>query len=405
MAEKRTPGKIGVNTRSRAMRSHWYHPAIKSDLAAEPQADQAAQKVKARDRVRRRQEERQMPKLEWTWLIIGAALLCVVGLVAVLNLVSNNGVAAGGIREGLGSAGVLATPQDQVQPQAAAPLATVEIKPFEGTGRITILLMGIDKRPGEAGRTFRTDTMILLSLDTTTKRMSMLSIPRDLRVPLPGETELTPINAAYVIGELRRPGYGPQLSLETVQYNLGIPIQYYVVVTFPVLIKLVDAVGGIDIDVEHDIVDEQYPDMNSYGYDPLYISAGKVHMDGELALKYARTRHQTSDFDRAKRQQQVILELRNKATKPEVLVSLVPQLPAIWQDLQSNIILDPKLDFDKLLSLGWYVKDISLSNLQRGSLDGEFVLPVQENGYTILTINRARIIDLMVQVFGPDYNK
>jgi LCP family protein required for cell wall assembly len=91
---------------------------------------------------------------------------------------------------------------------------------------------------------------------------------------------------------------GGQLAVDTIQYNLGVRVDYYVLVEFDAFITLVDEIGGIDINVPYEIYDPEYPDMN-YGYDPLYIPAGFQHMDGELALKYARTRHGDNDFERA----------------------------------------------------------------------------------------------------------
>jgi polyisoprenyl-teichoic acid--peptidoglycan teichoic acid transferase len=387
---------------SKAQQAHWYHPAIKAEAPRTEQATPKIARPSARERMRRRQEDRRLPKPEWTWGIIGLAILGVVGLVALFNLVTA-APAAPDLALPTSVASQLATPGDSVV--AAAPVPTVVVKPFDGKSRLTVLIMGLDKRPMERGTTFRADSLILLSLDPSTGDIGMLSIPRDLRVPipLPNLTEMQPINTAYVHGELSRPGYGPQLTLETVQYNLGIPIQHYVVLSFDTVIKLVDAVGGIDIDVATEIIDEQFPDLNTYGYDPLYIPAGRIHMDGLLALKYARTRHQTNDYDRAARQQQVILALRQRATKPEVLVGLLPQIPAIWESIRQGVITD--LSFEELLSIGWFVKDLPETNLKRGLLADKYLLAVNQNGDTLLTINRNNIIELMTNVFGPNYNR
>lgn len=282
-------------------------------------------------------------------------------------------------------------------------LPTVEIRPWDGQRRVTVLLMGIDQRPGEQGTGFRTDTLILISMDPATNSVGMLSIPRDLRVPIPGHADMQPINAAYVLGELSRPGYGPQLAAETVQYNLGMAIDHYVVLSFTAVINLIDAIGGIVVDVPSPIVDEEFPDLYTYGYDPLYIPAGRIEMDGLLALKYARTRHQDTDFDRTRRQQQVIMAIRDRVLRPEMLPRLVAQAPVIWNEVSRGIITD--FSFEELLSIGWYAKDIPAENIRRGALDGAYILATQYQGRSILTINRNTIADLMVEVFGPDYNR
>jgi LCP family protein required for cell wall assembly len=263
--------------------------------------------------------------------------------------------------------------------------------------------MGIDKRPGEQGTGFRADSLILVSMDPTTQRVGMLSIPRDLRVPIPGREGLQPINAAYVFGELERPGYGPHLTAETVQYNLGIPIDHFVVLSFEAVINLIDAIGGITVDVPVAIDDEQFPDLYTFGYDPLHINAGLHDMDGQLALKYARTRHQDSDFDRTRRQQQVIMAIRDRVLRPEMLPELVAKAPIIWDQVSKGIITD--IPFDQLLSLAWYAKDIPGENFTKGSLDGGFLLPTMDGGVTVLTINRNNIVELLTQVFGQDYNQ
>ena len=174
--------------------------------------------------------------------------------------------------------------------------------------RVNVLLMGIDRREGEPGP-WRTDTMILFSLDPINKTASMLSIPRDLWVPLPGYNTHERINSAYVYGELYAyPGGGGEYAKRAVQYNLGVPVDYYVRIDFRGFEAAIDTIGGIDIDVAERIVDNEYPTPD-YGTMRLVIEPGPQHMDGDLALKYARTRHGNAggDIDRAPRQQQVIM--------------------------------------------------------------------------------------------------
>ncbi len=120
------------------------------------------------------------------------------------------------------------------------------IPTWEGKERVNILVMGIDARPGEEGP-WRTDSMIVLTVDPVTKSAGMLSIPRDLWVPIPGYGEGR-INTANYLGDAYDyPGGGPALAARTVQYNLGIPIHHYVRVDFGAFVQLVDLIGGIDI--------------------------------------------------------------------------------------------------------------------------------------------------------------
>jgi len=281
------------------------------------------------------------------------------------------------------------------------------IQPWNGTTRFTMLLMGIDKRPGESGTAFRTDTLIILSIDPVTHTAGILSVPRDLFVTIPPNTVVSTnyglqrINAAYDIGELTKPGSGATLAMQTVQYNIGIKINAYVVVDFQSVIAIVNAVGGVDVDVASAINDPYYPSMN-FGYDPLYIPAGHIHMDGALALKYARSRHQSDDLDRARRQQQIVDAVRDKALNVSMVAQLAAQAPSLWNTLSADIHTD--LTFDQLVSLALYAKDIPKANVHQGVIDWHYVSGQVYQGMDILVPNRAAIGPLMVQVFGANYN-
>ena len=298
------------------------------------------------------------------------------------------------------------TPLPTFSPYTATP--DLHIQPWNGTERFTVLLMGLDKRPGENGTAFRTDSMILVSIDPQTRSIGMLSVPRDLYIDLPPDTVvgssygLQRVNSAYVIGELARPGYGPELAMQTVQYNLGMRINDYVVFDFTTVVDAVNAVGGIDIDVKSTINDPDYPSMD-YGYEPLYIPAGMTHMDGTLALKYARSRHQTNDFDRAKRQQEVITAVRNKILDLNMLPELIAQAPNLWGSMSRNI--HTGLSLDQLLRLVVYVKDIPVENIKQGVIDYSYVTPTMWDGASVLVPNRASLGPLLVQVFGANYNQ
>lgn len=197
-----------------------------------------------------------------------------------------------------------------------APALAGELDPTklrgEGDGRVNILLLGIGGE-GHQGSNL-SDTIMVLSIDPRTKDVSMLSLPRDLYVPIPGYGKAK-INAAHAYGESERyVGGGPALAKKTVSELLDLPIHYFARIDFRGFKKAIDAVGGIDINVDKNLYDPAYPDESRPGRTMvLSIKAGKQHMDGATALRYTRSRHSTSDFDRAKRQQQVLLALRQKA--------------------------------------------------------------------------------------------
>ncbi len=197
--------------------------------------------------------------------------------------------------------------------------------------RINVLLLGIDQREGVT-EPARTDTMLVLTIDPQTKTAGMLSINRDLWVKIPGQTSEGKINTAHFLGEVEHvPGGGPALALQTVQAALDIPVPYYIRLNFTAFEKLIDMIGGIDIEVAEPIDDPTYPDAG-FGYDPFYVEAGWQHMDGRTALKYARTRATAgSDLDRVKRQQQVVLTVRDKILKNNQLSNVLAQLGPLLQ--------------------------------------------------------------------------
>jgi LCP family protein required for cell wall assembly len=195
--------------------------------------------------------------------------------------------------------------------------------------RQSVLIMGSDARPDELarGEVGRTDTMLVLVGDRGMPRVAMLSVPRDLWVNIPGYGQER-INAAYEFG-------GPQTAKQTVSNVLGQPIDRYVVIGLQGVRNVVDAVGGIDITVPQAIHDDAYP-TDDYGYQVVDIPAGRQHMDGDTALKYARTRHQDSDFARTARQQQVVVAVRNAMLNPLNW----PRVPAVVAAISTSIKTD-----------------------------------------------------------------
>ncbi|MGC8826728.1 MAG: LCP family protein [Anaerolineae bacterium] len=262
--------------------------------------------------------------------------------------------------------------------------------------RINILLLGIDQRPGETGP-FRTDSMIVVTIDPESGAVGMLSIPRDLWVPIPGYGE-NRINTAHFLGDLHKyPGGGPALAKKTVSYNFGFPVHYYVRVNFEGFRRLIDTIGGVDIDVPHEIRDDQYPDEN-YGYDPLYIPAGRIHMDGDLALKYARTRKADNDFERARRQQQIILAVRDKVLSLNLLPSLIPKIPELLRTLSDSIQTD--IPVEELIMLARLARDLNTENIKTAVIDETMTVPqtTPTGAYVLLPI-REKIRPVVDDLF------
>lgn len=279
----------------------------------------------------------------------------------------------------------------------------IVIEPWDGESRFTVLVMGLDRRPGETGLAYRTDTMMVVSLDPTMDSIGILSIPRDLYVPVPGYSELQRVNSAMVLGEIQRPGYGPTLTMQTVQNNLGIRVNDYFVVDFNGFIEFVDAIGGIEVTINYTINDPAYPNMY-YGYEPFYLPAGTHQLDGATALKFARTRHGSSDFQRAQRQQDVIYAIRDRLLAPGVLASLIVQSPTLYEDFQDYTATG--LTLDQIIQLTLYLKDVPVDNINRGVIDQRYIANYQTpSGAQVLIPNRNRLGSLMVEIFGENYNQ
>jgi LCP family protein required for cell wall assembly len=195
--------------------------------------------------------------------------------------------------------------------------------------RESVLIMGSDARPDEIkqGVVGRTDTLLLFVADRTTPRVAMVSVPRDLWVTIPGHGEER-INAAFELG-------GSPTAKQTVSNVLGQRVDRFAVVGLQGVRDVVDAAGGVDITVAQGIHDDSYP-TDDYGYQTVDIPAGRQHMDGDTALKYARTRHQDSDFGRIARQQQVLAAVRTAMLNPLNW----PRLPAVVAAVSSTIKSD-----------------------------------------------------------------
>ncbi|MBN1919643.1 MAG: LCP family protein [Anaerolineae bacterium] len=268
---------------------------------------------------------------------------------------------------------------------------------WTGVERVNVLLLGVDERPQENGMA-RTDTMMLLTLDPTTLQAGVLSIPRDLWVPIPGYDQGR-INTAHRLGEMYNyPGGGPGLARETVEYNLGVPIQYYVRLNFQGFVDLVNLIGGIDIYVSEPINDPLYPD-NNYGYDPLYIEAGQHHFDGEMALKYARTRHDSNDFQRADRQQQVLLAILERVTSLNMLPQLAPRIGELYSIMDESVSTD--LTLDEVLALAALAVKVDRSQIRFAVIDHtcteNYITP---EGAQVLIPLRERMREMRDYVFG-----
>jgi LCP family protein required for cell wall assembly len=284
-------------------------------------------------------------------------------------------------------------------PQSGA--KSVIIPDTDAKERVNILVLGIDQRPGEAVDC-RTDTMMLVSLNPKDMSVSILSIPRDLWLEIPHPNhEKDRINTAHYWGETESyPGGGPALAMKTVQYNFGVPVHYYVRLNFVGFERMIDYIGGIDVEVPVTIDDEKYPTEDN-GYEHLYIPAGRNHFDGAMALKYARTRRGTGDgdFSRMERQQQVILAILDKVSRLKNLPQLIGQSPNLLREMGDSVETNiPVNEMFALAQLGQQVArdDIQTAAINRDMTDDWWT----PNGELVLLYDRTKARPVIDDLFS-----
>jgi LCP family protein required for cell wall assembly len=278
-------------------------------------------------------------------------------------------------------------------------LSTDSLKPWQGTERVTILLLGIDQRCDEEGPT-RTDSLMVLTMDPVGLSAGALSLPRDMWVEIPG-FDVDKINQAHFLGEINEyPGGGPALAVETVEATLGIEIDYYATVNFDGFREAIDLIGGITVSTPVDIEDPDYPD-NCYGYEGFYLAEGEHHLDGEQALKFARTRvTEGSDIDRAARQQMVLLAVRDRILDANMLPQLMLEAPQLWQTFQDSTRTN--MSINEAAQLALLARNIPRESIRTAVLDYDYVAPyTRPDGQQVLVPDREAIRVLRDTIFRP----
>ena len=281
---------------------------------------------------------------------------------------------------------------------------SLTLPPWDGQRRFTILVMGMDRRPGARDTlNVRVDALLLISVNPGESSIGMLHIPRDLHMPTPYSDKYIRVNTLMVEGERLQEGYGPYYAMDTFQYNLGMYIDRYIAFDFEAFVAVVDALGGIDIYTPYTIIDGNFPDMN-YGYDPFYLSVGWHHLNGYNALRYARTRHMDSDVMRGNRQMQVVTAIHQRITDGNMLPDLIKQAPSLFETISRNIYTD--LSLPEIIQLGSYAVSLPSESLQTGSIDEDYRLYYAiPSGGTQYIPNRELLPELLSTVFGEHYSE
>ncbi len=256
---------------------------------------------------------------------------------------------------------------------------------------MNILLLGLDTENQNGGRT---DVMIIVSIHPDIPAVSMLSIPRDYYAWIPGHG-FAKINTAYSRGR-DYPGGRAALVKATVEYNFGIPIHYYALVDFQGFIRIVDALGGVDVPVECEFHDT-FPDPANpeQGID-IDLYPGIQHLDGQHALWYVRSRWSTSDFDRSRRQQQVLRALYRQARNGGIL----GRIPELWDALRQTVETD--LGLKEMVYLGWIGTRLDWANVKSRFIIPPYVEPwTDPNGAYVLLPVPGALEPLIAEALQP----
>lgn len=292
------------------------------------------------------------------------------------------------------------TPQAEGDnPTPSGPVGPVP-DPWDGASPVTILFVGIDagsSNTADRDGPPKTDSMILFKIDPLAKTIGILNIPRDLWVNIPG-FDYYKINMAYFLGESAQlPDGGPGLAMKTVESLLGVPINYYAQVDFGAFEKFVDQIGGIEVDVPEEIVVDPIGKGNTVTLQP-----GKQILAGPVALAYARARKTDGgDFDRALRQQQVIMAIRKQVLDPIRFPGLVANASQIYSDLSGGI--HTNLTFNQAMELGWLATSIPEESIRRGVIappEAVLLAKSPDGSQDILKPITDKIRELRDQIFG-----
>jgi len=270
------------------------------------------------------------------------------------------------------------------------PVPTVEMAP----NIINVVVLGSDRRPD--WNDWHTDVVQIVSVQPLVPAVTVLSIPRDLYVYIPG-FHMSRINFADMYGELYGyEGGGPALVQQTMLYNLGIPVHHYVRTDFDGLIGIVDALDGVDIPVHCRLQDHwPYPDENGE-YPIKVLEPGVYHVDGETALWYARSRKTSSIFARERRQQQVLQAIWRKARQ----LDLLPRLPQLWEQFRSLVVTD--MNFGDVAMLAGVAFQLDEQNVRFRNIGYQHVIPwTTPGGGSVFLPNWEEIEPVVSEALAP----
>jgi polyisoprenyl-teichoic acid--peptidoglycan teichoic acid transferase len=310
------------------------------------------------------------------------------------------------------------TPTPTVPPPTETPVPTIDpnllintLVPFStieasgnsqvlnnGQETVNFLLIGSDRR---SGTSFRTDTMVIVIVRPLEGQVSLISIPRDLWVSIPGSDNQR-INTAYQLGDrIGYPGGGPGLLKDTILYNLGIRIDHTAMVDFDGFRQIVDTLGGVDVPVscaytDWRLIDPSYDPENENNWYLYTAGPGLMHMDGDLALWYARSRQRSSDFDRGRRQQEVLRSLFSQALKSDT----ISRIPELYNNFKETVVTD--LGLGDILQLAVYAPKMTNADIRSYYIRPPYVNSwITESGAYVLLPNEEMLQRMLTEALSP----
>lgn len=291
------------------------------------------------------------------------------------------------------------TPDPFATPSTAIPDAVAEVE--LDSQYTNIMLLGRDTSRVERPTDYRTDVIIIVGIDRENQVVTMLSVPRDLYVYIPGWT-MNRINTAAGYGDRSGyPGGGPALLAQTILYNLGIPIHYWARVDFDGFEAVVDTLGGIDVPVtcaleDWRLISPELDKQNPDNWEQFYLDTGVHTMDGDLALWYARSRRSTNDFDRSRRQHRVLRAMFSAGLSLNA-VSRIPELYDQYTTyVDTNVTLGDALSFAPLAT---QIRDYDIKSRFIGSDQVQSWRTPQ--GASVLLPDPDAIAALVAEAFTP----
>lgn len=279
--------------------------------------------------------------------------------------------------------------------EVPAPMPLVDT---HGSDIFNVLLLGSDtNNPNNSGRT---DVIIIVSVNRTAGTVSMISLPRDLYVYIPGE-RVYRINSAYGYGNQSEVG-GAALLMETIRYNLGLEVEHYARIDFGDFRQIIDSLGGIDLAVDCALEDWRLrePDLDPNeedNWEMFTLPVGVHHMDGDLALWYARSRRSTSDFDRGRRHQALVRAIFHRIRE----LSLLEQVSELWG--QAVEIVDTNLELSDMIGLLPLAASLDPSRFASYTLrpNTEVRSWLSPEGSSVLVPNREPLYTLLERAMQP----